>query len=182
MKNIFLILTVIWFGCATPGPGPQGPPGPQGELGTQGVPGPQGPPGEQGPQGLKGDPGPVGPVDPVLIKKLEDALNSELSAANKEVVSASVHFSFGIAPPIMGFAVMTNYGKIYQLKNKNEVTMGDSFELLVRVAEYDDFVSLSFLSGAEGQKHFYLAITESGLSFVSEDLKNWSSKGDIPLK
>ncbi len=82
----------------------------------------------------------------------------------------------------MGFAVMTNYGKIYQLKNKNEVTMGDSLKLLVRVAEYDDFVSLSFLSGAEGQKHFYLAITESGLSFVSEDLKNWSSKGDIPLK
>ena len=170
MKNIFLILAVIWLGCATPGPGPQGPPGPQGEPGTLG---------ERGPQG---SPGPAGQVDPALIKKLEDALNSELSAANKEVVSASVHFSFGIAPPVMGFAVMTNYGKIYQLKNKNEVTMGDSFELLVRVADYDDFVSLSFLSGAEGQKHFYLAITESGLSFVSEDLKNWSSKGDIPLK
>ena len=77
---------------------------------------------------------------------------------------------------------MTNYGKIYQLKNKNEVTMGDSFELLVRVAEYDDFVSLSFLSGAEGQKHFYMAITESGKSYVSEDLKKWSYKGDIPLK
>ena len=170
MKNIFLILAVIWLGCATPGPGPQGPPGPQGEPGTLG---------ERGPQG---SPGPAGQVDPALIKKLEDALNSELSAANKEVVSASVHFSFGIAPPVMGFAVMTNYGKIYQLKNKNEVTMGDSFELLVRVAEYDDFVSLSFLSGAEGQKHFYMAITESGRSYVSEDLKNWSSKGDVPLK
>ena len=182
MKNIFLILTVIWFGCATPGPGPQGPPGPQGELGTQGVPGPQGPPGEQGPQGLKGDPGPAGEVDPAIIKKLEDALNSGLFGEKKEVVSASVHFSFGIAPPKMGFAVMTNYGKIYQLKNKNEVTMGDSFELLVRVAEYDDFVSLSFLSGAEGQKHFYMAITESGKSYVSEDLKKWSYKVDIPLK
>jgi len=170
MKNIFLILAVIWLGCATPGPGPQGPPGPQGEPGTLG---------ERGPQG---SPGPAGQVDPALIKKLEDALNSELSAANKEVVSASVHFSFGIAPPVMGFAVMTNYGKIYQLKNKNEVTMGDSFELLVRVAEYDDFVSLSFLSGAEGQKHFYMAITESGKSYVSEDLKKWSYKGDIPLK
>jgi len=170
MKNIFLILTVIWFGCATPGPGPQGPPGPQGEPGTLG---------ERGPQG---SPGPAGQVDPALIKKLEDALNGGLAEAKQEVVTASVHFSFGIAPPSMGFAVMTNYGKIYQLKNKNEVTMGDSFELLVRVAEYDDFVSLSFLSGAEGQKHFYLAITESGLSFVSEDLKNWSSKGDVPLK
>ena len=174
MKHIFLLATVLWMGCATTGA--QGPPGPQGD------PGPTGPSGEQGPPGQVGTPGKPGKVDSALIKKLEDALNSELSAANKEVVSASVHFSFGIAPPIMGFAVMTNYGKIYQLKNKNEVTMGDSFELLVRVAEYDDFVSLSFLSGAEGQKHFYLAITESGLSFVSEDLKNWSSKGDVPLK
>ena len=74
MKNIFLILAVICLGCATPGPGPQGPPGPQGEPGTLG---------ERGPQG---SPGPAGQVDPALIKKLEDALNSELSAANKEVV------------------------------------------------------------------------------------------------
>jgi len=170
MKNIFLILAVIWLGCATPGPGPQGPPGPQGEPGTLG---------ERGPQG---SPGPAGQVDPALIKKLEDALNGGLAEAKQEVVTASVHFSFGIAPPSMGFAVMTNYGKIYQLKNKNEVTMGNSFELLVRVAEYDDFVSLSFLSGAEGQKHFYMAITESGKSYVSEDLKKWSYKGDIPLK
>ena len=173
MKNYFLILSVIWLGCATLGSGSQGIPGPQGEPGIQG---------DRGPEGSKGDPGPTGEVDPSLIKKLEDALNDMQSAAKKEIVSASVHFSFGIAPPIMGFAVMTNYGKIYQLKNKNEVTMGDNFEFLIRVAEYDDFVSLSFLSGAEGQKHFYMAITESGRSYVSEDLKNWSSKVDLPLK
>ena len=173
MKNIFLILTVIWFGCATPGPGPQGPPGPQGEPGA---------PGKQGLPGIQGNTGDPGKVNPALIQKLEDALNGVLAEAKQEVVTASVHFSFGIAPPSMGFAVMTNYGKIYQLKNKNEVTMGDSFELLVRVAEYDDFVSLSFLSGAEGQKHFYMAITQSGKSYVSEDLKKWSYKGDIPLK
>jgi len=77
---------------------------------------------------------------------------------------------------------MTNYGRIFQLKNKNEVIMGDNFEFLIRVAEYDDFVSLSFLSGAEGQKQFYMAITESGRSYVSEDLKHWSSKVDLPLK
>jgi hypothetical protein len=82
----------------------------------------------------------------------------------------------------MGFAVMTNFGNIYQLKNKNPVTLGDNFELFVRVAEHNDFVSLSFLSGGEGQKHFYMAITESGKSYVSEDLKKWSYKGDIPLK
>ena len=170
MKNYFLILFVVWLGCATLGPGPQGIPGPQGEPGTQG---------DRGPQGSSG---PAGEVDPDLIKKLEDVLNDMQSASKKEIVSASVHFSFGIAPPVLGFAVMTNYGRIYQIKNKNEVTMGDNFEFLIRVAEYDDFVSLSFLSGAEGQKQFYMAITESGRSYVSEDLKNWSFKVDIPLK
>ena len=174
MKHIFLLATVLWMGCATPGA--QGPPGPQGDPGT---PGKQGLPGKQG---NPGEPGPPGKVDPVLIKKLEDALDSVLPEDKNEIVSASVHFSFGIAPPIMGFAVMTNYGRIYQLKNKNEVTLGDSFELLVRVAEHDDFVSLSFLSGGEGQKHFYIAITENGHAYVSEDLKNWSVKDDIPLK
>jgi len=71
MKNIFLILTVIWFGCATPGPGPQGPPGPQGEPGApgkQGLPGIQGNPGAPGKQGNPGDPG---KVNPALIQKLE---------------------------------------------------------------------------------------------------------------
>ena len=179
MKNYFLILSVMWLGCATLEPGSQGIPGPQGELGPQGEPGIQG---DRGPEGSKGDPGPTGEVDPSLIKKLEDALNDMQSAAKKEIVSASVHFSFGIAPPVLGFAVMTNYGRIFQLKNKNEVIMGDNFEFLIRVAEYDDFVSLSFLSGAEGQKQFYMAITESGRSYVSEDLKNWSSKVDLPLK
>ena len=174
MKHIFLLATVLYMGCATPGA--QGPPGPQGD------PGPTGPPGEQGPSGQAGTPGKPGKVDPVLIKKLEDALDSVLPEDKKEVVSASVHYSFGIAPPSMGFAIMTNYGRIYQLKNKNEVTLGDNFELLVRVAEYDNFVSLSFLSGGEGQKHFYIAITENGHAYVSEDLKNWSVKDDIPLK
>ena len=174
MKHIFLLATVLYMGCATPGA--QGPPGPQGDPGT---PGKQGLPGKQG---NPGEPGPPGKVDPALIKKLEDALDSVLPEDKNEIVSASVHFSFGIAPPIMGFAVMTNYGRIYQLKNKNEVTLGDSFELLVRVAEHDDFVSLSFLSGGEGQKHFYIAITENGHAYVSEDLKNWSVKDDIPLK
>ncbi len=174
MKNIFLILALFIMSCSTTGP--QGPPGPQGEPGT---PGKQGLPGKQG---NPGEPGAPGKVDPALIQKLEDALNGGLDKTKKEVVTASVHFSFGIAPPSMGFAIMTNHGNLYQLKNKNPVTMGDSFEFLVRVAEHEDFVSLSFLSGGEGQKHFYMAITESGQTYVSEDLKKWSYKGDIPLK
>lgn len=179
MRHLFLLNIIFWIGCSTPGS--QGTPGPQGERGypgEQGAPGEPGTPGEQGPPGQQGSPG---EVDPVLLQKLETALNDVSAKKQEEVVIASVHFSFGIAPPVMGFVVMTNQGNIYQLKNKNVVTMGDEFELLVRIAENTDFVSLSFLSGEEGQKHFYLAITESGHSFVSEDLKTWSSKGKIPL-
>lgn len=179
MRHFLLLNIIFWIGCSTPGT--QGPPGPQGEQGisgVQGTPGETGPPGEQGPPGELGTPG---EVDPALLQKLEAVLKSGLSDTKGEVVVASVHFSFGIAPPVMGFAVMTNQGNIYQLKNKNVITMGDEFELLVRIAENTDFVSLSFLSSEDGQKHFYLAITESGNTFVSEDLKTWSSKGMIPL-
>jgi len=177
MKNYVLILALFLMSCSTTGP--QGPPGPPGELGA---PGNQGLLGKQGPPGESGKAGAPGKVDPELIQKLEDALNGGLTEELKEVVTASVHFSFGIAPPSMGFAIMTNLGNIYQLKNKNPVTIGDNFEFLVRVAEHEDFVSLSFLSGGEGQKHFYMAITEIGKSYVSEDLIKWSYKGDIPLK
>ena len=75
MKHIFLLAAVLWMGCATPGT--QGPPGPQGD------PGPTGSPGEQGLPGQAGTPGKPGKVDPALIKKLEDALDSELSEEKK---------------------------------------------------------------------------------------------------
>ncbi len=159
---------------------PQGTPGPQGKTGP---PGPQGEPGEPGPPGPKGDPGKAAQIDPALLVKLESALANISSSTdgNEEEIVASVHFSFGIAPPIMGFAILTSYGNLYQLKNKNPVTIGDEFEFLVRIGEHSDFVSLSFLSGGEGQKHFYIAITEEGYSYVSEDLQTWTPKGTIPL-
>lgn len=181
MKQKFIILFALLIGC-TAQQSLQGPPGPKGEPGIPGDSGPPGPKGEPGEQGPPGEQGLPGVVDPALIQKLEDALNGGLTDEKKERITASVHFSFGIAPPVMGFAIMTNHGNIYQLKNKNPVKMGDNFEFLVRIAEHDDFVSLSFLSGGEGQKHFYMAISESGKSYVSEDLKKWSYKGDIPLK
>ncbi len=180
MKQKFIILFALLIGC-TPQQGLQGPPGPKGEPGIPGDSGPSGEKGEPGEQGPPGEQGLPGVVDPSLIAQLETALVN-VKSGESEVITASVYFSFGIAPPVMGFAVMTNHGNIFQLKNKNPVTMGDNFEFLVRVAEHDDFVSLSFLSGGEGQKHFYIAISESGKSYVSEDLKKWSYKGEIPLK
>lgn len=176
MKNHFLLFAALAFIACTPQgiPGPQGEPGPAGE---------QGRPGEQGLPGPKGDTGNPGTVDPALLKKLESALDKvNSSSVINELIVASVQFSFGIAPPVMGFAVLTNYGNLYQLKNKNPVTLGDEFEFLVRIGEHSDFVSLSFLSGGEGQKNFYIAITEGGRSYVSEDLKSWSSKGTLPIE
>jgi hypothetical protein len=99
--------------------------------------------------------------------------------SGEEVIVASVQFSFGIAPPIMGFAILTSHGNLYRLKNKNPVTLGEEYEFIVRVGEHKNFVSLSFLSGGEGQKNFYIAITEDGHSYVSEDLQSWNSKGSI---
>jgi hypothetical protein len=172
---IFILSTFLWISCT-----PTGKPGPQGEAGIPGKDGIQGPPGEQGIQGLKGD---VGKVDPALLSQLEAALKKvkEPSMINsgEEVIVASVQFSFGIAPPIMGFAILTSHGNLYRLKNKNPVTLGEEYEFIVRVGEHKNFVSLSFLSGGEGQKNFYIAITEDGHSYVSEDLQSWNSKGSI---
>ena len=162
---------------------PTGVPGPQGVSGKDGETGIQGPAGEIGPQGEKGDPGIAGKVDPALLTKLNSALKkisaSSMMETGNEVIVASVQFSFGIAPPIMGFAILTSHGNLYQLKNKNPVTLGDEFEFLVHIGEHKNFVSLSFLSGGEGQKNFYIALTEDGHSYVSEDLKSWQSKGII---
>ncbi|MDP7072943.1 MAG: hypothetical protein QF430_08715 [Candidatus Marinimicrobia bacterium] len=158
---------------------PQGTPGPQGKTGP---PGPQGQPGEAGPPGPQGVPGEAAQIDPALLKRLESAVKNMPSSTNgnQEEIVASVHFSFGIAPPIMGFAVLTSHGNLYQLKNKNPVTIGDTFEHLAHIGDHSNFVSLSFLSGGEGQKNFYIAITEDGYSYVSEDLKSWQPKGRIP--
>jgi hypothetical protein len=176
--SIFILSALLWIACTPTGaPGPQGEAGISGKDGDQGI---QGPPGEIGPSGPKGDPG---KVDPALLNKLESALKkisaSPIMTLNEEVIVASVQFSFGIAPPIMGFAILTSHGNLYQLKNKNPVTLGDEFEFLVRIGEHINFVSLSFLSGGEGQKNFYIAITEDGHSYISEDLKSWKSKGII---
>lgn len=184
MKFLFVIFSAfLWISCTPTGaPGPQGEPG---KAGKDGAPGEQGLQGEAGPQGPKGDPGTPGKVDPKLLSELKAAMKkisaSPMMIAGEENVVASVYFNFGIAPPIMGFAILTSHGNLYQLKNKNPITMGDTFEHLTRIGDHTNFVSLSFLSGGDGQKNFYIAITEDGHSYVSENLTTWQLKGMIPF-
>ena len=188
MRFIVISLTFIFilslFSCA-----PQARRGKIGQTGEMGTPGEQGPPGEAGPPGEQGPPGPPGPkgppgesIPPELLNELRAALD-ELTEPEMipETIVSSVSYSFGIAPPIMGFAVLTNYGNVYLMKNRNPVTIGNVFNFSVRIDDRTDFISLTSLPGADGTKQFYIAVTSSGHHFFSEDLKKWKSQSIVPF-
>jgi hypothetical protein len=176
-----LLLSVVFLiaGCSGPAqqgePGPQGAqgePGPQGKTGALGKPGPQGPPGES--------------VNPELISELRASLEEikrrdNPSIASKETIVSVVSYQFGIAPPIIGFAAMTNLGNIYKMDNKNVITVGNSFKKTVRVDSRDDFVSLALLPSQDGSQPFYLAMTKNGRHYVSKDLESWTYQSVAPL-
>jgi len=175
MRFIVISLTFIFilslFSCA-----PLAHRGEIGQTGEMGPPGEQGPPGEAGPPGEQGPPGPKGPpgesIPPELLNELRAALD-ELAKPEmiSETIVSSVSYSFGIAPPIMGFAVLTNYGNVYLMQNRNPVTIGSVFNFSVRIDDRTDFISLTSLPGADATKQFYLAVSSSGNHYYSEDLK-----------
>ena len=96
---------------------------------------------------------------------------------NKEEICALIPFKEGIAPPVLGFAALTTNGKILVMKNTSPVNIGDKFIFLTQIADQTDFVSLAVLSGEEGEKTFYVAITADGHHYFSENLKKWSPQG-----
>ena len=180
MKKLLLLsLICLIAGCTGPAqqgePGPQGAqglPGPQGKTGAPGKPGPQGPPGES--------------VNPELISELRTSLEEikrrdNPSIANRETIVSVVSYQFGIAPPIIGFAAMTNLGNIYKMENKNAITVGNSFKKTVRVDSRDDFISLAPLPSQDGSQPFYLAMTKNGRHYVSKDLDSWTYQSVAPL-
>ncbi|MEE2876747.1 MAG: collagen-like protein [Candidatus Neomarinimicrobiota bacterium] len=176
-------------GCSTPAQqgeaGPPGPVGEQGPPGKDGASGKQGPPGPAGPQGPQGPPGES--VSPEILSQLNSILEKpkiskqQEPEKKKETVVAIVSFQFGIAPPIMGFAAMTNHGIIYKLENKNIFTVGESFLRSVRVDTRDDFVSLALMAAQEGTQPFYLAMTANGRHYVSQDLETWAYQSVAPI-
>ena len=187
MKLILFVSLFAMSACVPGGlPGPQGP---SGELGPAGI---QGERGEKGETGEKGVPGKDGiSISPKMIKKVDSIIAEMESGKNKMVNSAltdmsvkvvsTIHFRFGISE--MGFAMLTSDGRVFIMKNKNPVTIGDGFEYLSKVANSDyKFVSLSILPGGEGSKQIFLAMSIDGHTFVSEDLKLWEKKTSLELK
>ena len=173
---IFLGLLIV-AGCTPqpiPGPdGAQGPPGPEGTAGEAG---------EAGEKGIQGPPGPMGEPGKSLSEEIVNTLKEKLNqldqaTLNKEEICALIPFKEGIAPQILGFAALTTNGKILIMKNTSPVNIGEKFIFETQIADRADFVSLSVLSGEEGEKTFYVAITADGHHYYSPDLKEWTYQG-----
>ena len=183
MKKLLLLsLICLIAGCT--GPAQQGEPGPQGAKGKPGPQGKTGAPGKLGPQGPQGPPGES--VNPELISEFRTSLEEikrrdNLPIASQETIVSVLSYQFGIAPPIIGFAAMTNLGNIYKMENKNAITVGNSFKKTVRVDSRDDFISLAPLPSQDGSQPFYLAMTKNGRHYVSKDLGSWAYQSVAPL-
>ena len=177
---IFLGLLIV-AGCT-----PQPIPGPDGAQGSPGPEGTAGEAGEAGEKGIQGPPGPMGEPGKSLSEEIVNTLKEKLNqldqaTLNKEEICALIPFKEGIAPPILGFAALTTNGKILIMKNTSPVNIGEKFIFETQIADRADFVSLSVLSGEEGEKTFYVAITADGHHYYSGDLKEWNPQGQSPF-
>jgi len=178
MKSYLYILSLfILAGCSSH----------LGKSGPQGIPGEQGPAGEKGEQGLPGIQGLKGSkgdsISLELKENLEKAINNinDLKNIKEEIVSV-LSFSFGIAPPEVGFAALSNQGNLYIMKNKNPIIMGESFNFSLNINHRNDFKSLSKINGTDEIKQYFLAVTTSGYQYYSADLKTWNTLKKIKLK
>ena len=182
-KYIIIFLGILIVAGCTPQPIPgpeglQGPPGPKGEPGEIGEAGKDG---MQGPPGPKGEPGKSVSTD--VINALKQKLDQidQTTFSKKEKICSLISYKEGIAPPILGFAALTTNGKVLVMQNTSPINIGNKFIFKTQIADRTDFVSLSVLSGEEGEKTFYVAITADGHHFYSEDLKEWTTQGQSPF-
>ena len=177
---IFLGLLIV-AGCT-----PQPIPGPDGERGLPGPKGEVGEAGEAGERGIQGPPGPKGEpgksVTDDIVNSLKEKFNQlEKNALNKEKICSLIPFKEGIAPPILGFVALTTNGKILIMQNTSPVNIGEKFIFQTQIADRTDFIALSVLSGEEGEKTYYVAITADGHHYYSLDLKEWNPQGQSPF-
>ena len=134
------------------------PQGPKGEPGIQGIQGPKGAPGKPG-KGLSSK----------ELKAIDLLINNK-----REYVVESTSYIFGFAPTITGFVYLTNHGRIYKLENKNSQTVGKNIELIIRIAEREDFIAINRIAYGEDIKQVFSAVTKEGIVYISNDLKKWS--------
>ena len=178
-KYIILFFGVlILSGCT-----PQSVPGPEGSQVSPGLEGAPGESGQSGERGIQGPPGPSGEpgksVSVGIVNTLKEKLDQidKVTSSDKQEICALISFNVGIAPPILGFAALTTNGKIYLMQNTSPVNIGNKFIFQTQIADRADFVSLSVLSGDEGVKTYYVAITADGHHYYSLDLKEWNPQG-----
>ena len=181
--TLFLGL-LIAVGCTpqpVPGPeGAQGPPGPKGASGASGESGESGESGIQGPPGPRGEPGKS--ISEDIVNKVKEKLNQlDQVTLNKEEICALISYKEGIAPQVLGFAALTTNGKILIMENTSPINIGEKFIFQTQIADRVDFVTLSVLSGEEGEKTYYVAITADGHHYYSLDLKEWNPQGQSPF-
>ena len=182
-KYIILFFGVlILSGCT-----PQSVPGPEGSQVSPGLEGAPGESGQSGERGIQGPPGPSGEpgksVSVGIVNTLKEKLDQldKVTSSDKQEICALISFNEGIAPPILGFAALTTNGKIYLMQNTSPVNIGNEFIFQTQIADRADFVSLSVLSGDEGVKTYYVAITADGHHYYSLDLKEWNPQGQSPF-
>ena len=181
-STILFLGLLIAVGCTPqPVPGPEGAEGPAGSTGEAGKDGQDGVRGIQGPPGPRGEPGQS--ISMNIVNTLKEKLEQleQATSSNKEEICALISFNEGIAPPILGFAALTTNGKIWLMQNSSPVNIGDKFIFQTQIADRADFVSLSVLSGEEGIKTYYLAMTADGHHYYSVDLKEWNPQGQSPF-
>ena len=171
----FYLVVIFWFFCCTPNsiPGPQG------------LPGPIGPPGPPGPAGPQGNPGTKGKDGKAVSKEIIDKINQIIyvnNSSEKEVIAGSTSYSFGFAPTITGFVFLTNHGRLFKLENKNPQVIGTELSYITRIDQNIDFVDIVRIVYAEDIKQYFSVVTESGLVYISDDLKNWKKTIAIKLK
>ena len=181
-KSAILFLgLLIAVGCTPqPVPGPEGAEGPPGSTGEAGEAGKDGVRGIQGPPGPRGEPGQSVSVD--ILNSLKEKLKQlDKATLNKEEICALISYKEGIAPQVLGFAALTTNGKILIMENTSPINIGEKFIFQTQIADRVDFVTLSVLSGEEGEKTFYVAITADGHHYYSLDLKEWNPQGQSPF-
>ena len=118
-----------------------------------------------------------------IVNTLKEKLDQldKVTSSDKQEICALISFNVGIAPPILGFAALTTNGKIYLMQNTSPVNIGNKFIFQTQIADRADFVSLSVLSGDEGVKTYYVAITADGHHYYSLDLKEWNPQDQSPF-
>ena len=168
---ILPLLLLLNMGCSPT----TGTPGPQGDTGPPGTKGDTGPPGTKGDTGLRG---PTGKSIPAKqLKQLEEILVRETG----EIIVGTESYSFGLAPRITGFCFLTNHGRFFKLKNKNTQVLGETLMEIGRIDDRNDFTYLVRSAYGDDVKQYFLAVTQSGLIYASEDLETWKRQSDINL-